>query len=88
MSNLGPGFDHLNSHLNDEVRAIFRAAADAQPWTVGRDMSRRSASSLTPSRRGPAASAFMMRAARSTDWIVPRLGALLRFGIVESTSVV
>jgi hypothetical protein len=29
-----------------------------------------------------------MRAARSTDWIVPRLGALLRFGIVESTSVV
>ena len=36
----------------------------------------------------PAASAFRMRAARSTDWIVPRLGALLRFDIVESTSIV
>ena len=37
----------------------------------------RSASSLTPSRRGPAASALRMRAARSTDWIVPRLGGRL-----------
>ena len=33
----------------------------------------RSASSLTPRRRGPAASALRMRAERSTDWIVPRL---------------
>ena len=64
----------------------------SRPCTVGRERSRRSASSLTPSLRGPAASAFRIRADRSTDWIVPRFvrgaGILVRFGIVESTSVV
>jgi hypothetical protein len=55
---------------------------------VGLDNPSRSASSLTPSRRGPLASAFMIRAARSTDWIVPLFAPARLFGIVESTSIV
>ena len=61
----------------------------SSPWTVGRVRSRRSAISLTPSRRGPLARTFRMRAARSTDWIVARrVGLGVLFGIVESASVV
>jgi len=55
--------------------------------TVGRDMLSLSASSLTPILLGPIARAFRIRAARSTDWIVPRVFRGSRvFGIVESTS--
>ena len=49
-----------------------RRSVCSSPWTVGRERPSWSASSLTPSRRGPLASALRMRAARSTDWIVPR----------------
>jgi len=50
---------------------------------VGRVRPRRSAISLTPSLRGPLARTFVMRAARSTDWIIGRrVGLLSLFDIV------
>ena len=45
----------------------------SSPWTVGTASSSRWASSVTPRRRGPLASVLRMRAARSIDWIPPRL---------------
>ena len=63
----------------------------SSPWTVGArhpelvgELARRRAAA------GPQASAFRIRAARSTDWIVPRRRRALRsfaFGIVESASI-
>jgi hypothetical protein len=54
---------------------------------VGRARPRRSASSLTPSRRGPLASAFKIAVARSMDWIED-FRILSSFGIAEFLSVV
>jgi hypothetical protein len=48
-----------------------------------------SASSLTPSLRGPLASSFKMAVARSMDWmLVRRFSRASGFGIAELSSVV
>jgi hypothetical protein len=56
----------------------------SRPCTVGTARSIRRASSVTPRRRGPLARVVRIRAARSTDWIVPVELPLGAFGIVES----